>query len=77
MEGQTEKGKDIADSNQLGRIDKLILNSFPKLQSSEARNQPDLNNLKIVTYNCKNMDTSTYAIDQLSKTTDIIMVQEH
>ena len=47
------------------------------MQSNEARNQPDLNHLKIVTYNCKNMETSTYAIDQLSKRADIIMVQEH
>ena len=32
---------------------------------------------RIVTYNCKNMETTIRAIDELSKTTDVLLIQEH
>ena len=36
-----------------------------------------VNNLNIVTYNCKNAETSKYAIEELSELTDIVLIQEH
>ena len=63
MEGQAEKRKDIAVSNHGGQTD--VLGPISKPQPSEVQNHTTVNNLKIVTYNCKNMETSTYAIEQL------------
>ena len=33
--------------------------------------------LRIITYNCKNMDTALYAFNNLSKRNDIFLIQEH
>ena len=34
------------------------------------------NNLKLVTYNCKNAETSKYAIEELSRLSDVVLLQE-
>ena len=36
-----------------------------------------INNLNIVTYNCKNAETSKYAIKELSVLADIVLLKEH
>ena len=45
----------------------------------EVKQQQNVNKdfFNIVSFNCKNMETSKYAIQKLVKTTDVILLQEH
>lgn len=47
----------------------------PVTHSSETKDGNGL--LKIISYNCKNMETAQCAIEDLSKKADVILIQEH
>ena len=46
-------------------------------KATEQQQNVNKEYFKIVTFNCKNIETSKYAIQELSKTTDVILLQEH
>lgn len=45
------------------------------IQMSITVSQPK--QLKVISYNCKNIETALWTFEALSKTTDIFLVQEH
>ncbi|MCG8032572.1 MAG: reverse transcriptase family protein, partial [Candidatus Thiodiazotropha taylori] len=55
----------------------LAKNSVPK-QIPQGGEQPQTQSeVNVVTFNCKNVNTSGYVLDQLSKSADVILLQEH
>ena len=45
--------------------------------SNQHVNMIDVSKFKVISYNCKNMETASKAFEHLAEVADVILVQEH
>ncbi|MCG8033052.1 MAG: endonuclease/exonuclease/phosphatase family protein, partial [Candidatus Thiodiazotropha taylori] len=69
MEDKASPQKKIAKAPLCEKMDTTSLKGTIASQEHEV--------LRIISYNCKNVETALWAFESLSKTTDIFLIQEH